>query len=533
LDWANQPDPFRRFEGARSFPLARACVGPEPRYEPAFVRGSIEPAQLDANSVSQLFYDSLALSAWKQSPAARWPLRVNPSSGNLHPTEGYLVSGPVPGLHDQPGIFHYAPLLHALELRAELTPAAWSRIEAELPKGAVLVGFSSIYWRESWKYGERAFRYCHHDVGHAIGSIAVAALGLGWDTQLLESVSDADLAALLGTHTQVGVEAEHADCLLAVFPQGADSGASVSRDFRLDPVSLATLDAASWKGLTNTLSRDHYEWPVIGDVVVATEKSAPPGEQYWVQGPTEVGALEPGDFGDSPPSLRGVIHQRRSAVALDGSTGITRDAFYQILFKLLPGPNRVPFATLPWRPCVDLLLFVHRVGDLAPGLYVLLREPTRRDALEQAMDSKFLWVSPVDCPSSLPLFLLALGDARRAAQQVSCNQSIAADGAFAVAMLAEYQEPLAANGAWFYRRLFWETGVIGQLLYLEAEATGIRGTGIGCFFDDSTHSLFGLDSERFQVLYHFAMGGAVEDPRLQTRPAYEHLAGTSERIAGS
>jgi len=43
----------------------------------------------------------------------------------------------------------------------------------------------------------------------------------------------------------------------------------------------------------------------------------------------------------------------------------------------------------------------------------------------------------------------------------------------------------------------------------------------------STHSLFGLDGERFQVLYHFAMGGAVEDPRLQTRPPYEHLEGAS------
>ena len=111
-----------------------------------------------------------------------------------------------------------------------------------------------------------------------------------------------------------------------------------------------------------------------------------------------------------------------------------------------------------------------------------------------------------------------------AAQQTSCDQEIAADGVFAAAMLAEYRAPLEAFGPWFYRRLYWETGVIGQVLYLEAEASGIRGTGIGCFFDDLTHQVFGLTGDRFQVLYHFTMGGPVDDPRLQTHPPYQHLS---------
>jgi hypothetical protein len=66
--------------------------------------------------------------------------------------------------------------------------------------------------------------------------------------------------------------------------------------------------------------------------------------------------------------------------------------------------------------------------------------------------------------------------------------------------------------------------MIGQVLYLEAEAHGIRGTGIECFFDDLTHQVLGLADDRFQVLYHFTMGGPVEDHRLQTRPPYEHLS---------
>jgi len=65
--------------------------------------------------------------------------------------------------------------------------------------------------------------------------------------------------------------------------------------------------------------------------------------------------------------------------------------------------------------------------------------------------------------------------------------------------------------------------MIGQVLYLEAEAQGVRGTGIGCFFDDSVHEVMGLPDDTFQSLYHFTVGGAREDNRLVTRAAYHHL----------
>ena len=65
--------------------------------------------------------------------------------------------------------------------------------------------------------------------------------------------------------------------------------------------------------------------------------------------------------------------------------------------------------------------------------------------------------------------------------------------------------------------------MIGQVLYLEAEAYGVRATGIGCFFDDPVHDLMGLKDNTFQSLYHFTIGGPVEDERLQTWPSYFHL----------
>ena len=60
------------------------------------------------------------------------------------------------------------------------------------------VGLTSITWREAWKYGERAFRYCQHDVGHALAALRFAAAALGWRLQLLQEWDDAMLARLLG-----------------------------------------------------------------------------------------------------------------------------------------------------------------------------------------------------------------------------------------------------------------------------------------------------------------------------------------------
>jgi hypothetical protein len=86
-------------------------------------------------------------------------------------------------------------------------------------------------------------------------------------------------------------------------------------------------------------------------------------------------------------------------------------------------------------------------------------------------------------------------------------------------MLADFRD--LDEGPWWYRRLHWEAGVLGQALYLEAEAAGVRGTGIGCFFDDVVHETLGLADDRFRDLYHFTVGGALEDRRLTTKPGYD------------
>ncbi len=511
LDWATQPDPFRRYADCEVVLLDQFPHPDGPAYEQALIEGRMAPATLGRESVSRLLYDSLALSAWKQAGQTRWALRVNPSSGNLHPTEGYLVSGPVTGLLDTPAVCHYASQIHALEVRTRFSSELWQQLTADLPPQSLLIGLTSIYWREAWKYGSRAFRYCQHDTGHAVATVSFAAAALGWKASLLDDLGDEAIAELLGLPRERGPESERPECVLVVYPQTQSRHAR-----RLSRAAISAVVQGEWHGTPNILSPSHRPWPIIDDVDEATRKPETNASYVTATTPEPV---EPASI-DKSLLLRRLIHRRRSAVAMDGHTGLARAGFYSILQRCMPKARQFPFNALPWPVAVHLLLFVHRVQDVPSGLYLLLRDPAKDADQREAFAREFDWTRPEACPDALPLYRLVSGDCRNLADRVSCHQEIAADGVFAVAMLAEFEQPLKTYGPWFYRRLFWECGALGQLLYLEAEAYGIQATGIGCFFDDPVHEVLGLKDRRYQSLYHFTLGGGVEDARLTTSPPY-------------
>lgn len=529
MDWANQPNPFRRFTDAPFFPLPLLKQEEEPlspAYEAIYQQGLIPPQPVTVRTLSRFLELALAITAWKRAGETQWALRSNPSSGNLHPTEGYLVLPPVEGLSGNHSLYHYAPHDHGLELRAEFLVEEATRLLKNFPASAFLVAFTSVIWREAWKYGERAFRYCHHDVGHAIGAARIAAATLGWSLALLDGTDHPTLASLLGVDRDEDfpdAEREQPDCVAVLWP--ACDAATVP--LWLDPASVQPLSQGRWHGRANRLSHDApVPWEIIDDVAEATKKTSL--ERWSVTFPRREPVHTPSGALHSGPEAGTIIRQRRSAVSLDGKTSITAAAFYRMLARVMPGADRpqperpIPWDTLPWDPAIHLLIFVHRVEGLTPGVYVLVRDPAKLPLLKQAMNPHLEWVLAPGCSDDLPLYWIMEGDAQRVAAQVSCHQDIAGDSAFSLGMLAEF-EGRVRQGAWWYPRLFWEAGLVGQVLYLEAEAAGVRATGIGCFFDDPVHEIVAIKDHTFQSLYHFTTGGPIEDHRLTTLPPYFHL----------
>ena len=210
---------------------------------------------------------------------------------------------------------------------------------------------------------------------------------------------------------------------------------------------------------------------------------------------------------------------------MDKKTTITAKQFYQLISKLMPDQVESPYNLLISANRVQLIFFVHRVVGIKPGVYCLIRDSKALPELKSLMKPEFIWTR---CSEALAFFCLLEGDAKLLSQQLSCQQAIASDGCFSLAMLSRFKPALQKSGAWLYPQLYWECGIIGQVLYLQAEALHIQGTGIGCFFDDPVHEFLGLKNMDFQTLYHFTIGGAVFDDRILTLPAYGKRASSTK-----
>lgn len=499
LDWDDQPTPFRRFEGCETIMLPLPGADVTCKFGDLDQPGKIEPQALNLESLGLFIELALGLSAWKQYGPDRWALRNNPSSGNLHPTEAYLIAcddTPIPA-----GVYHYVSHDHLLERRC--------RLAAANQQTDLYIGLSSIHWREAWKYGERAFRYCQHDIGHALAALSYAASCLGWKIELLSEIADDDLAAWLGLDRQqdfVDHEQEAPDllCRLVTGDQPAE----------FSPHALSQIvQNRQWSGQAQRLSQHHmYRWKIIDEVARHAQKPATAVERW--QAPVVTLPKVSHDLIASQ-----LIRQRRSAQQFNTrSAPLTLANFQRILQATLPNA-KPPFTAWNWPPQVHLLVFVHRVDGLEPGLYCLPRNQEDIAELKQAFSKDFVWEP---CPTPFSIYRLVTGSVRQAAKTLSCHQNIASDSAFSIGMLARFADNIEAE-PWRYRRLFWECGMIGQTLYLEAEAASVRGTGIGCFFDDAVHGELGLTDNQWQSLYHFTVGEALDDTRLQSLPAYEHL----------
>jgi SagB-type dehydrogenase family enzyme len=500
LDWENQPNPFRRYEGAPRLALPEVRHAPEllplrATGEVLRALGEAPPAggwQGDgAARISSLLWHALAVSAWKQVPGSdvRYSLRVNPSSGNLHPTEAHLLTLGLDGLPD--AAWHYDARHHALERRRDGAAAEMLAAACGLRaggRGALLV-LTSIFWREAWKYRERAWRYCLHDAGHAAGSLAAAARALDLPCELRLHFPDRAVEDVLGLR-------EGDERPLAVLDL---------RTHEPGETQVPQLPLSPPAGTPNRLSVEIFDWPLIDGIHASTlveggpcplvseprdplehtprGSGTPAGERVLVELPDVSPAAEP---------LARTARRRRSALDYLPEARMALQDFAGLLREACTLPRADATASLDGgapRRLVEIYVYVHRVDELAPGCWRYL-------------------------PERHALLLVSAGDVRAVAAGLSLGQELAGHAVAAFSLIADLERAGAAFGNRGYRHAHVEAGLVGQGLYLAATARGWDATGIGAFFDDDVQRWLGLRGPARQVIYHHSVGRAAPDPRL-------------------
>jgi SagB-type dehydrogenase family enzyme len=241
-------------------------------------------------------------------------------------------------------------------------------------------------------------------------------------------------------------------------------------------------------GQPNRLSEEQKTYPLIEGIHTATKLSTEsallPLREPKVSGRGGVRLPPPVTTNQS---FGVVARTRRSALDFEGGRGSI--SFPQLATLLSTTRERL-FADFATDRYVHLYLYVHRVEGLEPGVY------------------RF-W------PEHAELERIKAGDQRLVAAALSLGQDLAGNACVAFSMIGDFENAASRYGDRGYRYVHFEAGAMGQRMYLAAEALGLRATGIGAFFDEEVNRYLGLSSELGQVVYHFAIGYPVVDPRLE------------------
>ncbi len=481
LDWLNQPLPFKIYEDLEPIPLVRdypsrpvsalAAIA-----APVAAIGNDTPERIpDLAILSRLLHLSAGITKRRRHPGGEIYFRAHPNTGALYHVDLYVVAGDLPDL--PAGVYHFGPhdfalrRLRAGDFRASLVEASGGH--PRISHAPVVLASASTFWRNAWKYRERAWRHCFWDAGTLHANLLAAAGGEGLSPQLVLGYADRAVEHLLGLD-----------------PAREGSLALVPLGFALRPPPEAR-EIPELRLATRVLSRTEVAYPAIRAAHAASSLAAAADAAAWRGAPApradppargELVRLQPlreASFAREP--LERVIQRRGSTRAFEPGRSVS----FEQLSTLLDAATRpVPadFLEAPEATLVDLAVIANAVDGLAPGAYALRR---RDAALERLREGNF----------------------RAEAGHLALGQELAADAAANVYCLADLASVLARFGSRGYRAAQLEGGIVGGRLYLAAYALGFGATGL-TFFDDEVTEFFSPHAGGEAVLFLTALGHA-------------------------
>ena len=161
------------YYSVRSNPNRIDWDNPPSRFKP--YPQEVKKVVLDLDKENHRFiYQTAGVTAKKSYPGVEYYLRVNPSAGALYPNEIYFQSRNNRDIDD--GIYHYDSASNSIELLTSINDDGLEPYFGyENKQNGFIFLVSSVYFRSSWKYKNRAYRYCLLDAGHILGALEASA----------------------------------------------------------------------------------------------------------------------------------------------------------------------------------------------------------------------------------------------------------------------------------------------------------------------------------------------------------------------
>lgn len=159
------------------------------------------------SEISQILWAAQGFTRERKEPPRMWNpkyewqggLRTAPSAGALYPMEIYVLAGNIEGLSK--GVYKFIPKNHSLkrvmgvDKRTDLCNASLK--QASIEKAAAVMVMAGVYERTSFKYGERAERYVHIEVGGIAENVYLQGMTLGIGTVIIGAFNDKEVKSVL------------------------------------------------------------------------------------------------------------------------------------------------------------------------------------------------------------------------------------------------------------------------------------------------------------------------------------------------
>ncbi|MDE0035655.1 MAG: SagB/ThcOx family dehydrogenase [Deltaproteobacteria bacterium] len=515
LDWDNQPHPFKVYEDLDSLPLEEHLASSGVPALQAIARSAPEGERgITRKELGEMLFLCAGVTRRRRYFGGEMLFRAAACTGALYHIDVYVVAGPLADL--DAGVYHFAPERFALtplrtgDHRGALVEASGG--EPAVARAPAVLVFASTFWRNSWKYRDRAYRHCFWDGGTILANCLAAASARDIPARTVMGFAEVPVNRLLGLNP----DKEGALCLVplgrAASPTAPSGEDLPALDLVTRPLSRREVDYPSIREMHAASSLESgaqvRSWREGEDPNVTPAPGSSPGQalnrgpggaevrRWRAGGAAAANVVDAAGMDESVTAIREIPLEMAPAESLPTNSieqvivrrGSTRRfsheaiTFAQLSNALHHATRGVATDADPdgSRPLNQLYLIVNHVDGTAPGTYALDRERARLELLKE-------------------------GEFRREAGFLGLGQEIPHDASVNVYFLADLEPVLARYGNRGYRLAQMEAAVTAGRLYLAAYAHGFGASGL-TFFDDDVTGFFSPHAAGKSVMFLVALG---------------------------
>jgi SagB-type dehydrogenase family enzyme len=460
LNWANQPKVFKEYAGIPSLSLPKDLGLPKGKLSD--ILGGSEAASLrkplDVETLSLILLLSYTHTARTRAPEGDFFFRSAASAGALYPTEIYVSAHDVKDIHN--GLYHFAIQNHSLDLLRK------REVFGGVPREDSRLTFflTSIFFRSAWKYRARAYRYHLLDTGHVAENLILALKALNLPFSVTYDFDDAAVNRLLGLDDR-----KEAALAIIEVPGGRVLFPELKEPIAPLPESVLQASRASAEETDYPAIREIHE---AGIPLVSSKPGTEMTHSLGIAPKAWMSIRTSGPWPEITHYPDAVFRRRsRRNFVKKALSKEPMDALLHAICRSAGPPDEEGLA-------VGFL--VGQAEDWSPGFYLL-------DRKNEA------WA------------IVSSGPSTAKSTSICLDQAWLVNAGVHFLFLSNLEMLEKTWGARGYRHAMLTAGMLGQRLYVAAEAMGMGCCGIGALYDKEAMDLLTLNQSS-RLLYLVAVG---------------------------